>query len=157
MLHQYRRHTKKCLKGYDQHDRKHHNCRCVVYVEGKLNKASEYIKQSTGTKSWEEARAMIVAAEQRGSWTDSREIPPQVPGTPDPSEDARMSVCEAVDAFLTEASSEKGRNLAAATFGKYKTLLGRLKVFCRDRGLVRLDELRLSHLLTFKHTWPTGP
>jgi hypothetical protein len=74
MLAQYRRHSKKCTKGYRQHDRKHNNCKCVVHVEGRLTKNSEYVKESTKTRSWEEARRMIVAAEQRGKWERPTEI-----------------------------------------------------------------------------------
>jgi site-specific recombinase XerD len=35
--------------------------------------------------------------------------------------------------------------------------LGRLKLFCSDRGLIGLDQIDLSQLLAFKHTWPTAP
>src|SRR4051812_19357361 len=61
MLKQYRRHTNQCVKGYKQHDRKQANCKCMVYVEGRLTRTSPYIKESTGTRSWEEARGRLKA------------------------------------------------------------------------------------------------
>lgn len=153
MLKQYRRHTKKCTKGYSQHDRKHTNCKCVVYVEGRLNKHSAYIKESTGTRSWEEARKTIVEAEQRGCWT----------GVADPTRHAAVAqsgapnaVTPAIDAFLAEIGSEKGRNLSKPTVSKYTTVLTNLKRFCADRGISRLDELSVSDLLAFKQTWQTA-
>jgi site-specific recombinase XerD len=157
MLNQYRRHTKKCTKGYQQHDRKQNNCKCIVYVEGKLNKSSDYIKQSTGTRSWEEARKMIVAAEQRGYWSASAELGVSCHCEAQSGQQLGKSINDAVDAFLSEASSDKGRNLAPATFSKYRTVLGRLKKFTTERGIIWLDEVQLSDLLVFKQTWSTGP
>lgn len=156
MLKQYRRHTSKCIRGYDQHDRKQSNCKCMVYVEGRLNKASDYIKESTGTRSWEEARRLIVAAEQRGYWTNTASFGGSAVArqTVSPSQ---QSVPGAVDAFLIEAQSEKGRNLAPATFSKYKTILARLKQFCAERGIALLAEVSLTDLLAFKQSWLTGP
>lgn len=155
MLQQYRRHTKKCVKGYEQHDRKRNDCRCIIYVEGKLNKYGEYIKESAGTRNWQNVRKMIVAAEEQGTW------PPSLSDVsitePSPKDDSSVSVAHAVDTFLAEVCSEKGRNVAKATGGKYRTLLGRLKTFCSERGFVAIAELTVHHLLRFKATWTTGP
>src|SRR3954463_3017564 len=112
MLKQYRRHTNQCVKGYKQHDCKQANCKCMVYVEGRLTRTSPYIKESTGTRSWEEARRMIVAAEQRGSWLASVNATESESNQESPN--SRPSIAAAVDAFLSEAGSEKGRNLAPA-------------------------------------------
>lgn len=156
MFKQYRRHTSKCVKGYKQHDRKHANCKCMVYVEGRLTRTSPYIKESAGTRSWEEARRMIVAAEERGYWTGS-ENSSDPHACQEATRQPRQSVESAVDAFLLEAGSEKGRNLAPPTYSKYKTILSRLKQFSVQRGIVHLCDVGLSDLLGFKQTWPTGP
>src|ERR1700745_1081530 len=126
----------------------------MVYIEGKLTRSSEYIKESTGTRSWEEARKMIVAAEQRGYWVVS--MRPAESGTHEESSRFRQPIAHAIDAFLLEAGSEKGRNLAPATYSKYRTILGRLKKFCAERGIVDLADLALHDFLVFKQTWPTG-
>lgn len=157
MLNQYRRHTTKCIKKYDQHDRSHNGCKCMIYVEGRLNRGSEYLKQSTGTRNWERVRQMIVAAENRGSWQASASLPALSVGeqTAADEKSRAQTVTGAIGCFLEEAVSEKGRNLAPATFGKYKTLLGRLREFCADRGLIALNEITLTELLGFKRTWST--
>src|SRR5947209_11488304 len=112
MLKQYRRHTSKCTKAYEQHDRKSNDCRCTIYVEGKLNKYGQYIKESTGTRNWQNVRKMIVAAEEQGTW------PPSLPGIsntePSSGDAGPVSVAQAVDTFLAEVCSEKGRNVARA-------------------------------------------
>jgi hypothetical protein len=133
MLNLYRRHTKKCTKGRRHHDRKNRDCKCIVYVEGKLNKASEYVKTSTGTRSWEEARRMVVDAETLGAWGASPQsavlsIPQPEPKQAGPGAVAKTggSVSKAIEQFLAEVRSAKGRNLAESTYGKYKTLLERL-------------------------------
>jgi site-specific recombinase XerD len=155
MLQQYRRHTNRCTKGHSQHDRKHNNCKCIVYVEGKLSRTSDYVKESTGTRSWDEARRMIVAAEQRGYWVASTDW--NKPAIEHKDAQLGQSVDDAVDAFLSEAGSEKGRNLGRATHSKYKTVLKRLKQFSEERGIVHLAGLETSELMAFKQTWPTGP
>jgi site-specific recombinase XerD len=164
MLNLYRRHTKKCTKGRRQHDRKSRDCKCIVYVEGKLDKASEYVKATTGTRSWEEARRMLVAAELRGAWGAPAASPALSISQTDPkggvsavAPNTRGSVTDAVEQFLAELRSVKGRNLAESTCGKYKTLLKRLVAFCTQCGLVAIREVTLESLRLFRDSWPTGP
>jgi integrase/recombinase XerD len=66
-------------------------------------------------------------------------------------------VADAVNQFLIEAGSAKGRNLAESTYGKYKTLLKRLSAFCTQRGLVGIPDITLESLRLFRDSWPTGP
>jgi integrase/recombinase XerD len=164
LLNLYRRHTAKCTKGYAQHDRKASNCKCIVYAEGKLKSDSPYIKESTGTRSLEQARRIVVAAELRGFWDRNlsyenvepagrvSEIAPTLPG----QSPGGKSVSEVVREFLKEAVSPKGRNLSVSTHSKYKTLLKRLEQFCGERGFQTLREIDLEVLRSFRNSWPTG-
>src|SRR4051794_9654037 len=152
MLRQYRRHTKNCTKKYGQHDRSHHDCRCCIYVEGRLNRFSSYLKESTGSRNWQTVRRMIVASEDQGVWP-----PPSADSISNNDEiQDQKTITDAIDAFLSELVSERGRNVSKPTAGKYETLLRRLKVFCVDRGLRVTPEIKLADLQIFKDTWPTG-
>lgn len=154
MLRQYRRHTSQCTRGHAQHNRHAYDCRCMVYVEGKIDKHGPYLKESTGTRSWERARQLIVAAEKRGTWepclAPSEET--DLPATARPT-----TVTEAVDLFLEELQSENGRNLAKPTYSKYKTLLSRLKAYCSKHNFTDIGSITVTQLHHFKKTWSTGP
>jgi hypothetical protein len=128
--------------------------RSIVYVKGALTRTRPYVNGKHWTRSWEEAGRMIVAAEERGHWTGSEDA-----SDPHACQEAppRQSVESAVDAFLVEAGSAKGRNLAQRTYSKYKTILSRFKQFSVQRGIVHLCDVGVSDLLAFKQTWPTGP
>src|SRR5581483_8478114 len=144
MLSIYRRHTRACIANRPQHDRAFWKCKCVIYAEGSLG--GEYIRQSLKTRSREQANRRILEAEARGSW-DAK---------PEPTSRSR-TITDAIAAFLEDAASVKGRELAGATLSKYRTLLGRLELFCQEHSLSALDSLTTEHLRSFKETWPTGP
>jgi site-specific recombinase XerD len=147
MLSIYRRHTSSCTAKRQQHDRSYWKCNCTIYAEGAIGR--RYIRQSLKTRSREEAHRRIVEAEARGAWdVSTKEMGKgSVPRT----------AADAIAAFLEDAASTKGRELATATLGKYRTLFGRLQSFCSERSLSRLDDLTTEALRTFRETWPTGP
>ncbi len=105
----------------------------------------KYIRQSLKTRDRADANRRIVEAEERGCWDAADRT------------GARRSIVDAIAAFLEDAGSLKGRELAGPTLGKYRTLLGRLQTFCSERSLNALDELTTELLRTFRETWPTGP
>jgi integrase/recombinase XerC len=143
MLSIYRRHTKACTAKRPQHDRAFWKCKCVIYAEGSIGGA--YIRQSLKTRSREQANRRILEAEARGSW-DAK-----------PALTRSRTITDAIAAFLEDAASAKGRELAGATLSKYRTLLGRLEQFCQEHSLSALDSLTTEHLRWFKGTWSTGP
>jgi site-specific recombinase XerD len=143
MLSIFRRHTRACIAGRRQHDRTYWRCKCVIHVEGKIG--SEYIRQSLKTRNRDDANHRILEAEARGSWNPAPELPVTT-----------RTVTDATAAFLEDAASAKGRQLALPTLGKYRTLLCRLDAFCRQRALNALESLTAEHLREFKETWPTG-
>lgn len=145
MLTIYRRHTKACTAKRPQHDRGFWRCNCRIYAEGAIGR--EYVRESLHTRSQEEASRIILEATARGSWRDQRK---------DNGTDAPRTVAEAIAAFLEDAASDKGRQLAKSTLSKYRTLLGRLQRFCDRRSLARLSELTPEALRIFRDTWPTG-
>src|SRR4051794_32998832 len=59
-------------KKYPQHDRTHMSCKCMVYVEGKIKRDAPYVKESTGTRSMEEARRIVVCRRGKGELASGR-------------------------------------------------------------------------------------
>lgn len=146
MLRIYRRHTRACTAKRSQHDRSFWNCRCTIHVEGRLGTHS--IRESLRTRSRSDAQRHIGEVQRRGSWERFNSCNRNAAGP---------TIASAIAAFLTEAASDKGRELARPTLSKYNTLLNRLQAFCDQRKLSSLDDLSTEMLRAFRESWPTGP
>jgi integrase/recombinase XerD len=64
------------------------------------------------------------------------------------------TVKEATDDFLKDAES---RNLKDATTRKYRSLFNSLESFCKDHGLVFLNQLHEEQIRNFRNGWTLAP
>lgn len=143
MLSLYRRHGVRCTAKRPKGDRAFWRCRCTVYVQGTL--AGEHVRESLKTASRESAQRRVAEAETRGYWRT-----PAAPGS------AARSLQSAIDAFMVDCASEKGRAAAPATQAKYRTLFKRLRAFCAGRGIEQLQDISAECIREFKESWSTG-
>lgn len=150
MLTLFRRHTAACRRAYAPSNRAGLDCDCFLHAEGVLGR--ELVRSTTGTRSMQRARKMVVAAEERGSW-----LPPveaiRIPPTPA----AVSAIPAAIAAFLHECESPKARNLSPASMDQYRSLLGKLSRFCEVHGYADLTELTHKSLTAFRDSWNIGP
>lgn len=91
------------------------------------------------------ARQMIVDCERRGVWEIAKE---------EPRESKSKRVDKAVEEFLADLGSRKGKNRQNPTLSKYRTLLGRLAAWAEKHGYVGMDELTFEVLVRFRDSWP---
>ncbi|MGA2737231.1 MAG: site-specific integrase [Bryobacteraceae bacterium] len=127
----YRRHRSKCKKADDRYWKK---CRCACWCEGTVEGA--YTRQSLKTRSWE--RAVELARE----FEDGKR-------NPTPSRSSRP-----LQSFLADA--ERGRKLRPATIKKYNVVLGQLKVYTAEKGVVILTHITVDFMRGFRASWQDG-
>ena len=139
----FRRHTKKCTQQYTMYDRAGKDCRCIIQVEGSVG--DQFIRESTGTRAWSQALAMVKKAERLGFWERPRDAAPAT----------SKSLAEAVEEFLADCASPQGKNLAKPTLVKYRTVLNGLVQFCTDRGVSTFDQVNFAALQAYRRTWRT--
>lgn len=142
MLQIYRRHTSACKGKYRQHDRSGKDCTCVIRVEGMCGR---WVRESTKTRSWRQAEAMVKLAEKRGSWDIVEEATPETPANI-PTE--KLSISDAVDTFIKHKRKKSGGNLLKVAVGKYNTTLLRLRDFAG--ASVPIDQVDLPVLTSFQ-------
>lgn len=143
MLTIFRRHTKACISGRPQHDRAWRKCKCPISISGTIG--TEHLHESLKTRTWELAAKRLVEAEARGWWKDA----PNACG-------AAKTIPEALEIFLAEAASPKGRDLRGATLSKYNTLSHRLCSFAEQRKIATIRDLTPDHVRDFRNSWPGG-
>ena len=169
-VHLWRRH-KKCSHNREQYDREFTTCSCVIQAEGMLPGYAGYRCLSTGTRVMAEADKMRFYAEHCGSWEQAKKA--VLAGLPLilsqqhsgllPSDGVssvhreRKIVDEAITKFLAELVNPKAKKLNQSTISRYRTVMNRLRAFCADRSLSRLDDITLEHLMDLRDSWPTGP
>lgn len=66
-------------------------------------------------------------------------------------EEVQVTVAQAVDMFLAE---KIGQELSASVTGKYRRELDRLRLHLETQGIFRLQDVRLTHLTTYRAKWP---
>lgn len=71
-----------------------------------------------------------------------------------PAISAPKTVKEATDAFEKDAAS---RNLKDSTLRKYRWLFRSLEAFCKDRGLIFLNQLNEEQSRHFRNGWTLAP
>jgi integrase/recombinase XerD len=150
----YRRHVKsyrfwtgKSTNG----NRRDHNCRCPVWVDGYLN--SVRVNKTLGLRDWK--RGSEIARD----W--------EIAGSIQPDACAGMPVGEACNAFMADAAVQR---LSDASLKKYRVLLVNrrqpekrekhspsLTEFCAEAGIQFTSQLLLPQLTRFRAQWKDGP
>ena len=75
---------------------------------------------------------MAAAFERTGSW----HVTDQASTSAEDSEVVRITVEEAIEAFLAKS---KNRGIAPNTLAKYRTFTNQLSAYCADRGYIHVD------------------
>jgi len=133
----YKRHKRACPHRADKHYKR---CDCSVWFEWSLK--GKQTRISSGSSRWETAARKARLMEKQH---DDAEL-----GLPKPKPELAKAVSEAIALFM---DSKRGEDLAANTLYKHKLTLGRLQDFCDREGLLFLNDVRLSHLTTWRAGW----
>src|SRR5277367_3307147 len=138
MLTLWRRHSPaKCrLKG-----RQERRCRCPIWISG-VDDAGGKIKETTKLRDWTKAEALARRWESVGA---------------KPAETARVTIKDWKTAFLEDAASPAGKNLAPETMRLYKGLFKRLDEFADREGYRFVNQLDLAALTAFRSSWKDSP
>jgi integrase len=157
-LNLYRRHREDCEARYpkefrsgefDERKKGWKRCACVIFASGTLG--GKFLRKSTGTRDWSEARRIAEVYERVGSWSGKPQLPAPVPAvSPEPS---RIAIAEAITVFLATREA----TVAYPTYRKYKTFTTQLAAFADSRGYVMLDQFRPSDIDLFYTTSQLGP
>jgi integrase len=160
MLALYRRHRQNC-KGnhkhnsrtseYDERKKGWRRCECPIFVSGTL--AGHFDRQNTGKWEWEDAQAAAAAFEVCGNWTGKLPAPLQQPSTPALATEKRVTIAEAVRAYL---ASREGTKIGPATLRKYRTFTKQLSTFAESRGYVMVDQIAAADIDVFYGNWTLG-
>lgn len=155
MLKPYRRHVKACRfwKGNTNGNRDHNNCRCPIYVDGRLqgNRVNRRIK----TRDWQKANEIVRDMEADGTPMVETEKPAGVP------------VGRAVQVFIADLEKQ---GLMPGSIKKYKVLLSNtrppekidvyspsLVEFCKGNGIQFTNEIDLESLVRLRGEWKDAP
>jgi integrase/recombinase XerD len=115
-------------------------CRCVIWATGTLPNGRK-VRESTKLRDWSRAQSLAHQWEIAGE-------PPKI--------GERVTIESWKDAFLADAKSPSGRNLASETYRKYVLLFKQLEAFANNKGLRYVDQLDLAALTAFRGTWKDG-
>lgn len=127
MLTVYTRHSSRCLQA----DSMAHDCECPKWIRGVLP-AHGRIRVSARTRSLQEAEDRLRKMEQ----TDASEV---------------SSVEQAIKIYLAE---QEARRLSKSSLRQSRGFLERQFLpWLKNRGLMRLDEIRTWGLRELQHTW----
>ena len=171
LLSVFTRHSTSCRFSRDRACRR---CNCPKWVGGQVN--GYYFRQSAKTRQWAEAEEVRVKLEEAlikglppfGTAVAADSAPPiPTPADPPPMSRTgvpeplvpkprpRVTVAQAVDAYLADAVS---RSVETSTLKKLETIFRKqFLVWTRVEGIEYLDELELDTLLNFRNTWEDGP
>jgi hypothetical protein len=133
MLSVYTRHYPPC----QQTDIHYRRCHCPKWVRGLLDTGG-FIRRSAHTRNW-------VNAEMK-----SRQMERGMEEKPVVIEIA-VTTESAIQAYVAE---QEARNVSWSTLNQSKCFLERnLLVWCRERRLLRLNQIRTPHLREFRRSW----
>jgi site-specific recombinase XerD len=147
----YRRHTKSCIKGYQQNHRVFFpttknltrlDCQCPIAAEGKLGQ--EYItNRSLQTNEWKAAQTKTAQWDEWGQTTQ-----PEIEDVDNPT------VRYAVDSFMASVGPQ-GRNIEKNSVAQYAVLLHqRLLPYCELKTYVCMREFdSLDVCSKFVESW----
>ncbi len=133
----YKRHRASCTH---KDDKTYRRCRCSIWFE--WNKGGKQTRKSAKTFSWETAQAKAHAIEQT-------HLNAELGRCPVPSE--AKTIEQAIKLFM---DSKRGEDLAAPTLYKHTQTLKRLQDFCESESLLFVKDITLSHLTTWRASWP---
>jgi integrase/recombinase XerD len=133
----YKRHRISCP---NKEDKAYRRCRCAVWLEWNVD--GKQTRRSAKTFSWETAQQKARAIEQL-------HLDAELGRGPAPSEAKRVE--EAIALFM---DSKRGEDLAANTLYKHTLTLERLQAFCDHVGVFFVKDITLSHLTTWRASWP---
>jgi integrase len=167
-LNLYRRHLRtegKCVGGHTPDSRNYEGeelrrgwkkCYCPIYADGTLS--GLFKRRNTKKAQWSEAKTVSAQWEAAGSWNEICQPPlALVAQTIDArsvqAKQPSITVKFATDAYLSNRSS---REIAPATFRKYKTFTDQLLRFAEDRGYVMLDQFTITDMDAFYSAWRDG-
>ena len=171
LLSVFTRHSTTCRFSRDRACRR---CNCPKWVGGQVN--GYYFRQSAKTRQWAEAEEVRVKLEEaliKGlppfgtavaagsapanphSGRSPAGVPDGVPEPRVPKPRPRVTVAQAVEAYLADAVS---RSVESSTLKKLETIFRKqFLAWTRVEGIEYLDELELDTLLNFRNTWEDGP
>lgn len=162
-LNLYRRHGSRCAGNRalhamsyesDELRRSWKSCRCPIYASGTLN--GQFKRRNTERTTWDEAKPLVRAWEDAGSWDGpARAVPQQnaAPDIPDPAS-KRITIADAVVAFL---AVREGSKIASSTLRKYRTFCKQLQAFADHKGYLLLDQFTAADVDAFYAGWKLGP
>jgi len=139
MLHIYTRHAADCGHADDTQWRR---CRCPKWLRGVLPNG-EAIRESGGTRSWEQAERNARKKEAEADPTCVEQAQPR-----------RATVKDAIRMFLED---EEARGLEHSSRKKSRTLFERQFLpFCEARKFLHIDQIVPVDLTEFRSTWNNG-
>ncbi len=133
----YKRHLKGCPH---RPKRDYKRCDCPIWLT--WNCAGKQFRQTSNTSTWETAQKKARRIEQR--YEDAELGVKSGPSAP-------ASVEQAIKLFL---DGKRGENLSPNTLSKHKLTMSRLQKHCDREGLMFIRDLTLSHLTSWRATWP---
>lgn len=145
----YRRHRKNCPGNKSKAPRDHWKCSCQIWVQGRLWKSGEYLRESLQVATREAAFSLIRQWEIDGFRSVS----------------AKITVQGAVQAYLDDC---KARKLAHSTYDQIRQAMYRSKTadpnkervtditlmeFCHDHGIDHLEDVTREMLTKWRSSW----
>jgi hypothetical protein len=158
----YRRHRLECEAKrpedsrsgqFEEGRRGWKRCSCFIHVSGTLD--GKFRRQSTGYRTWDEAKAKAATWDKAGSWLVEIPLPSRQPQPAENSEIATVgtAVEKALQAFLTKCAN---REIKSSTLAKYKTFTKQLRAYCDRQGYVYIDQLGVLDMDVFYGSWKDG-
>jgi hypothetical protein len=133
----YKRHKPDCAHADDKPYRR---CNCSVWLE--WNDKGKQTRKSAKTRSW-------AFAEEKARAVERTYLDAELGRGPAPAE--AKTVEQAIALFL---DSKRGEDLSPNTLYKHRHTLGRLQTFCDTAGIFFVKDITLSHLTSWRATWP---
>ncbi len=148
-LYLYTRHSKDCRyhTNTDVDRDQSRRCSCVKYIRGTALDGAR-LRQSTGTTSWEKARALLARAMAAHDPLNRPLFGLATPVTGDATEHQHKTVAEAVEQFI---DTKRGENIVDIShyIGFFQ---GELLAWCKLRGIYLLEELNLEQITKFRNS-----
>lgn len=137
----YKRHNAGCrYRDKSKSDKNRRRCGCSVWME--YNVKGEQTRESAKTSSWE-------VAETKARALEKAHLDAELGRGPAPAK--AKTVEEAITLFT---DSKRGEDLADNTLYKHTLTLKRLQEFCDKESVFFAKDITLSHLTSWRATWP---
>jgi integrase len=143
----FRNHERCC--PHKKRGRAYKKCRCPIWID--FSFGGKRILKSLGTRNWQLAENLLREWETNELCAHDETKPPQTRDLDEQSEPRGHTLADACIEFLADA---RARGLREATLYKFRLLLDRLQVFCRERGIHVISEITVETLREFRATLP---